>query len=262
MSQTSLQFTRVIGPAAAGVLIGVDAVGVGGVYFIAAAFAALGVVLTLGLPDGRPTVAPTRSPWADLADGVRYVRSEGRVGRLLLLSFGVTLVGFPHVAFLPTLAEDVFDAGASGFGLLTAASAIGAVVATLSLAGTQGDRVRRIQAASAVGFGVTLAILGLVPLFGLAVGVMFAVGASSAAFQALNNSLILQIAPVEYHGRVQSLLMLGFSGFGLAALPLGILADAIGLRTTLTGMGVVVLAMALLSIVVERRHAADPVRHL
>lgn len=262
LSQSSLQFTRVFGPAAAGALIGVSVVGVSGVYFIAAALAAGGVVSTFGLPEGRPSIAPTRSPREDLLDGLRYVRGERRVKHLLLLSFGVVLLGFPHVAFLPTLADDVFDAGSAGYGLLTTASAIGAVVVTLGLAGAAAGWLDRIQAGSAVGFGVALVLLGVAPNFPAAVGVMVLLGAASAAFQALNNSLILGIAPVEYHGRVQSLLMLGFSGFGLAALPLGILADAIGLRTALTIMGGAVVAISLLSIVIDRRRAGDPVTYL
>ncbi|HQV58110.1 MAG TPA: hypothetical protein PKV27_08865, partial [Ilumatobacteraceae bacterium] len=43
--------------------------------------------------------------------------------------------------------------------------------------------------------------------------------------------------------RIQSIVMLGFSGFGIAALPLGALADRIGLRTTLVMIGAIVLAV-------------------
>jgi fucose permease len=38
-------------------------------------------------------------------------------------------------------------------------------------------------------------------------------------------------------------MMLSFSGFGMAALPLGILADRIGLRATFVIMGAVTVAM-------------------
>lgn len=260
LSQSSLQLTRVLGPATAGVLIGVSFVGVGGVYFLAAASAAGALFMSFGLPEGRPKVTSTRSPKEDLLDGVRYVRSNRRLTQLLLLSFGVVLVGFPHVAFLPVVAEGIFDAGATGFGLLTTAAAIGALATSLTLAGVATAWLGRIQALAAVGFGVSLALFGLAPLFVLAVLVMVLVGATSAAFQALNNSLVLTIAPVEYHGRVQSLLMLGFSGFGFAALPLGIIADAVGLRPTLTAMGAVVVIIAVASIVVDRRRATREVR--
>ena len=44
----------------------------------------------------------------------------------------------------------------------------------------------------------------------------------------MNNSLVLALSDFEYHGRIQSLMLLSFSGFGMAALPLGALADASG----------------------------------
>jgi MFS family permease len=260
LSQSSMQLTRVLGPATAGALIGVSFFGVGGVYFLAAAASAGGLVMTLGLPEGRPKVVPTNSAREDLADGVRYVRGNRRLSRLLLLSFGVVLVGFPHIAFLPVVAEDLFDAGSTGFGLLTTAAAVGALATSLALTGVAKSRLGRIQALAAVGFGVALALFGLAPLFGLALAIMVVIGATSAAFQALNNSLVLSIAPVEYHGRVQSLLMLGFSGFGFAALPLGIIADSVGLRPTMTAMGIGVTLIALASILVERRRAEMEVR--
>lgn len=258
LSQSSLQFTRVFGPAVAGALIGVQVIGIAGVYYIAAACSVAAFVLTLALPAGRSEQRSPRSPLADLTDGIRFVRRDRNVSRLLIHSYLVVLLGFPYVAFLPVVAEDIFDAGSVGFGILTTAGALGALAATLLLAGVSPDRVRPLQAAGAVAFGLTLAVFGATPTFVLALVVMVFVGASSAAFQALNNSLVLTSTPVEYHGRVQSLLMLGFSGFGLAALPFGLIADAVGLRPTLIAMGLLVTAVSCLSILIRRREPAAP----
>ena len=79
------------------------------------------------------------------------------------------------------------------------------------------------------------------------------IGAATSAFQALNGSLILSIADMEFHGRMQSLIMLSFSAFGLAALPFGILADTVGLRETMAGMGVSVCLAAIHSHLWRRR---------
>jgi fucose permease len=69
----------------------------------------------------------------------------------------------------------------------------------------------------------------------------------------MNNSLVLALSDLEFHGRVQSLMMLSFSGFGMAALPLGALADRIGLRETLASMGVTVVATMVVFLAVSRR---------
>jgi hypothetical protein len=49
-----------------------------------------------------------------------------------------------------------------------------------------------------------------------------------------------------YHGRVQSISMLSWSMFGLAALPIGILADHIGIQQTMVVLGAAVMSLVVL----------------
>ena len=65
---------------------------------------------------------------------------------------------------------------------------------------------------------------------------------------------MLSLSDFQYHGRMQSMVVLGFSGFGLAALPLGLFADATSLRLTLVGMGVLVLSVTGAFALTRRRH--------
>ena len=94
---------------------------------------------------------------------------------------------------------------------------------------------------SGVVFGVAVIALAASPSIAVALATIAVVGAGASGFQAMNNSLALDIAAFEFHGRIQSLMMLSFSGFGMAALPLGALADVIGLRQTLAAMGSIVV---------------------
>ena len=257
LSMSTVQLARVAGPAAAGVLIGVAFFGLAGVFFAAGVLGALSVVLLVGLPRGAPANPSGRSAMGDLVDGLRFVRSRPDLVHLLAVSFGVVLIGFPHMAFLPVVAEQVHDSGSAGFGFLNAAAAIGAVVGSLALANLDRRRLRPFQSRSAVVFGVSLAVFAAMPNFYAALAVMAVVGAASSVFQALNNSLLLTSTPVEYHGRVQSLLMLSFSGFAIAALPIGIVADAVGIRATLAGMGILVLAVMAVARITEPRRFAE-----
>jgi predicted MFS family arabinose efflux permease len=100
-----------------------------------------------------------------------------------------------------------------------------------------GSQARAIQTWSGFAFGAGLVLLSAAPSFAIALVVVFFVGAAASGFQTMNSSLVLALSDFEFHGRVQSLMMLSFSGFGMAALPLGRLADAIGLRPTLALMG-------------------------
>ena len=63
----------------------------------------------------------------------------------------------------------------------------------------------------------------------------------------MNGSIVLDATDERFHGRVQSLMMWAFGGFGMAALPLGALADALGLRTMLAviAVGVAVVAASM-----------------
>jgi MFS family permease len=75
---------------------------------------------------------------------------------------------------------------------------------------------------------------------------MVFVGALASAFQSLNNSLTMTVTDPKFHGRVQSISMMSWSLFGLAAFPIGMLADRIGLRETLALQG----AFCILSVII------------
>lgn len=255
LGQMSVNSARVVGPAYAGVFIGIAWIGVAGVYYTSAALSTIAVVWCFELPLGRPPSGRVnRSIASEFTESLRYVWKHRQVGHLLIVSFVVVMVGFPFVAFLPRLATEVLDVGAAGYGFLAAASAIGAVMLSMAIAGrSRGPVAWRIQASAGVMFGVSLILLALAPNYAVAVVMVAAVGAASAGFQAMNNSLVLTLSEIEFHGRIQSLMMFSFSGFGMAALPLGVLADAIGLRRTFAFMGAAVMAAMAAYLVVSRR---------
>jgi MFS family permease len=255
LQQMSMNGTRIFGPSLAGALIGIALFGVGGVYFLTTSLILVASLVTFRLPPGRPAPGrPVRSPLGELADGLRYVWSRPLLLLLVSTSFVVVMAAFPYIAFLPTLAEEIFDVGPSGYGIMSGASAIGALAASIFIASrADGPSVWRIQAAAGALFGVAVAVLGWAPSFAVALVVILGTGAASSAFQSLNNALVLSNSEPGYHGRVQSLMMLSFSGFGLAALPLGMVADAVGLRRTLSGMGFVAL-VAVAAYTLLRRH--------
>ena len=190
-----------------------------------------------------------------MVDAVRYVRSRRSLGLVALTTIGVVVIGFPYLTFLPTLADERYDVGAGGYGVMAGVAGLGAVVAGLILPRTSVDRCS--------GRGATIAVSGA------ALGVLAdrarrgrrrsgsrsspwpPIGASGLVFQTTTQSQMLALSDIDYHGRMQSMVVLGFSGFGLAALPLGLLADAITLEVTLAAMGVVVLAVT--AVFVERR---------
>jgi predicted MFS family arabinose efflux permease len=107
-------------------------------------------------------------------------------------------------------------------------------------------------------FGGALMALAIVPSFLWALVVMIFVGGLASAFQSLNNALTMSATDRAYHGRVQAISMLSWSLFSLMALPLGFLADAIGLRQTMVIMGgSVVLCVAAIEAIGRITHVSD-----
>jgi len=256
LSQTAQEAMRVVAPALAGVLVGVAWFGPGGVFLLSAVTSTIAAAVLFRLPRGVPRAAPTRSPIAEMVDAYRYVRSRKALGLVALTTIGVVIIGFPYMTFLPTLADERYGVGAGGYGVMSGVAGLGAVAAGI-LAPRGRWMLQRPWATVAVAglvLGVALIGLGAAFTYPLALVALLAIGASGLVFQTTTQSLMLTLSDIEYHGRMQSMVVLGFSGFGLAALPLGLLADAITLELTLALMGGVVL-------VVTAAFTAQRVRH-
>ena len=249
---------RVAGPALAGVLIASLAYGLEVVFLSCAALFVGGLLTAVRLPHGRRSSSiPLRAPLGELRDGISYVARRPDLRALMLCTFGVVMVGFPYLAFLPAVSDGLFDVGPAGYGLISAVSAAGAVVAGLLI-----GRLRnwlgawRLVVASGALCGTGLLALAAAPSFPLAVLAVVPIGAGMLVFQTGTQALLLALSDVTLHGRVQSLVMLSFGAFGIVALPLGVLADTIGLRLTFVAMGGSVLVVLVYFLLVSREHWA------
>lgn len=247
--------SRVAGPALAGVVIASLSYGIEAVFLACAVLSLIGLVAGFGLPRGASARTAPRSPWGDMADGLRYVRRRGDLLGLLVCTLCVVMLGLPYLAFLPGVSSDLFGQGSAGYGILSAVSALGAVVAGLLLGRLQ----RRLNpwhllVASGLLFGITILLLAVSPSFTVAVVVLLPLGAGFLMFQTLGQALLMSLSDAGFHGRIQSLVNLSFGAFGIAALPLGWLADASGLRVTIAGMGAGVLVSMGVFILISRKH--------
>ena len=243
LSMLSMNGTRVIAPAFAGALAGLAFIGIGGAYVVAASFALVSFVLFLRCPPGSaPRATSTASPFAEIVDGVRYVVARPHLRRLVLSSFVIIMFGFNYVAFIPALVKGEFGLGDGWVGVIMSASSVGAIAVAVPLAGrADGAGVWTLMVVSGLVFGASVIALGLSPLFGVGALVVAFIGAGTTGYQSLSNSIALNMTGDTHQGRVQSLMMLSFAGFGIAAAPLGLLAEAIGLRNAIVLMGAVTL---------------------
>jgi MFS family permease len=263
LNQMSQSVCQVIGPAVAGVMIS-SALGVEGAYYVIAALTFGGLIATAPLPPGRPAPdRPQDSVLHELADGVNYVRGSHALRYVVVVSLVVIVSGFPYVVLFPGVAEELFDRGASGYAILTLSGALGASVTSVFVARRgAGERGWKIQTLAGAAFGAGLLLVAVAPNFAAATLAAAVVGGGAAAFNTMSNTLALTNSSLEFHGRVQSLMFISFSGFGLVALPIGALADSIGLRQTLAGMGALIVVTITIYDRRRRRHLSAASRIL
>jgi MFS family permease len=265
LSQIANNASRVLGPALAGVLLAWSAVGAAGAYAVMAGLYALSAGTLLLLPRSAGRADIHTHVFADVADGLRYVWGDRRLRILVLLFVSVIMTGFPYVAVMPGLVENQLGRGAEAISLLMGVAAVGGLLTSVLVARyADSPRAPAVYTVLGLAFGVALFALAGAPAYAAAVAVCFVLGAANGGFQTLSNAVVIHAARPDYVGRVMSLTMLAFAGFGLMGLPIGYLADALGERTCLGIMGGAVVAIvavswwALQSVRAEEAEAALP----
>lgn len=254
LSMLSLNGTRVFAPSIAGALAGVAIIGIGGTYLISAVISLGAFIQLLRCPKGENRKSMTKArPLVEIIDGVKYVMARQHLRRLVISSFAIIMFGFNYVAFIPALVKGTYDLSDGWVGLMMSASSIGAVLVAVPLATrADGPGVWRLMVFSGAVFGGGVIALGISSQFFVAFAVVAVVGAGTTGYQSLSNTLALNMADESHHGRVQSLMMLSFAGFGIAAAPLGLLAEWIGLRPTIALMGLAALIAVAVYALMER----------
>jgi predicted MFS family arabinose efflux permease len=243
LTQVALNCARVAGPLLGSALLAWSLIGATGTFFVAAALFVIVVATLYMLPPTPRRDSEGRSVVHDIALGVRYVRGHPHLLPLVLGFVLVVTLGFTYFTVLPAFADAELDVGAAGYGVLIGVSAVGGLTMSLLVAPlADSGRARFFLQLNTAGVGLALILTGLAPTFLVALVTMFGVGAASSGFQTLNSALVLREADPLYYGRVMSLMMLAWGFSGIAALPVGVLADAIGERGTLIVMGTSVCA--------------------
>jgi MFS family permease len=250
LNNAGMNLCRIAGPALAGGLLAVPAIGIGGVFSIMTGLYCTVLATLLRLPDRQSSDASdpsssSDSGWQQLVEGLRYVRSRPALMTLMGLAFAVLMFGMPFIQLMPVFSEREFEVGAAGLGVLMAANGVGALLGSLSVAALSSfSRPAVLQAILGVSFGLTLVGFALAPFFALAVALVALVGFSSMGYIALNNSLVIANSEARLHGRVMSIYLLTFAVMPVAALPMAWLADQVGIRATVAGAGFIVAAIA------------------
>ncbi|UZK66886.1 MFS transporter [Sphingomonas sp. M1-B02] len=263
LSAVAWQAGTVIGPALGGYLYAaIDWLP----YAVSAGLFLLSLAMLLLItPVPRSARKFGGSPWAQMIDGLHYVRRNRLVfGAISLDLFAVLLGG--ATAMLPVYARDVLHVGSEGLGHLRAAPALGAVITAVSFSWRPLKSEVGKKMLIAVGiFGLATIVFGaaaplLLPILGpSAVGsdfapavlislvALFVLGAADMVSVYVRQSLIQLYTPDEMRGRVGAVSTLFVSGSNeLGEAESGFLAAAIGPVAAVIGGGIGAILVTIL----------------
>ncbi|TXS39585.1 MFS transporter [Streptomyces sp. or43] len=230
LSAAYFSVARVVGPAAAGLLLTV--LGTGWVMVVNA-FSYLATVVALRRirPDELYRTARGTGR-VRVVDGLRYVRGRPDLLIPFAMIAGIGLFGLNFQLTLPLLARTVFHTDASAFGLLTTVFAAGSLTAAFLTTARTSRPSARLVTVSALAFGALEAAVGWAASFPAALALLFLTGGASVYFaQAVNHRIQLGSDPL-YRGRVLALYTLVLQGSTpLGALAVGYLAETRGARS-------------------------------
>ncbi len=252
LNSTAFNGARVVGPAAAGLLVA--AIGEGWCFLVNSAsfLAVIGSLLRMRLAPA-PT-RPPHAPWLEsLVEGFRYVAAARPVRALLLLLGLVSFTGMPYVVLMPIFADRILGGGPSGLGILMGATGIGALGGAMALAARERvSGLGRRVALAAGGFGLALIGFSAARAFWLSAALLVPVGFFLMSQMAASNTLIQAMVPDAFRGRVMALYAMMFMGMApFGALVSGAAADRFGAPLVvaaggaLCGLGAIVFARRL-----------------
>jgi MFS family permease len=210
LNSVLVNVARVVGPAVAGILIATVGEGICFVANAASFVAVVTSLMTLNRGALEPTTPAPRAR-GQLREGLRYVRRTPELAFPLLMMAAVGCLTYEFQVSLPVMASRGLHAGATGYGFMTAAMGVGAVVGGLLVAAK--GRTGTAQLTVAVtAFGVAMTLAAIAPSLGFELGALALAGAASIAFMSTGNSTLQLRAAPQMRGRVMSLWFVAFQG--------------------------------------------------
>jgi MFS family permease len=222
------QFAAVVGPALGGLIYGFASPRVA---YVADAIMMIISVLTFATIayERREVIARGETIGKSLGLGVKFVFRESVLLSALTLDMFSVLLGGAE-ALLPVYADQVLHVGPQGLGILRAAPAAGAVVASIYLAHRRPFKRAGTTLLYAVAtFALCIVGFGLSRSFGLSVGLLAISGMADNVSVLIRSTLLQVLTPGELLGRVSSVnsIFVGSSN-EIGAFESGVMAKLIG----------------------------------
>jgi MFS family permease len=261
LNQLSFQVVMVVGPALAGLVTA--SAGLRWCYALDVVSFAAALYSVARLPALAPLEDIGRPGLAAVVDGIRYIGHNRVLVGAFLADLVAMVLAMPF-SLLPAVNADRFGGHAATLGLLAAAPGVGGLVGS-TLSGPLGHVARRGRAmlVAVAAWGAAVTVFGLAGGLALTLAALAVAGAADTTSVVLRATLVQQITPDRYRGRVTAAdYVVGAGGPQLGNLRAGVVGSltspafsaTIGGIAAMLGAGVIALAVPALA-----RHRIEPV---
>jgi MFS family permease len=216
LNTTMMQIASVGGPALGGLVIA--ATSVGWAYVVNAVsfgFVILALIAMRDLPARAPSQAGERDDvsFGAALEGLRFVFRSQLIRSTMLLDFFATFFA-SATALLPIFAQDIVQVGATGYGWLFAAPAVGALLTSAVMVPLTEHIERRGPTLlwAVAGHGLATVIFGLSRSFWALFACLALVGATDTVSMVIRNMIRQLETPDRLRGRMSGVNMVFFQG--------------------------------------------------
>jgi len=247
LGAVAFNVSRALGPALAGLIAALFTTGTA--FIISAPFFVVMIIAARRWKRTPPTPGIPETLFSGIQTGLRYTRHSPPLRALIIrnVSFGICASGL--WALLPVIARDQLKLGAGGFGLLSAAFGLGAVIGALSIPNQlQRRSLNRVVNAGFALFAVSMILIAVTDytIFAL-IGAFGAGGAWVSAFASLSAGT-QSTAPAWVRARAVSMSMVAVqASLAAGSVIWGSVAAAAGTHVALGVSAGVMLVLLVLS---------------
>ena len=269
LNAAGMNINRLAAPGAAGLLIALF--GVQTVYLAMTGMYIIAIALIAMLPS-TSTFTGRRGAWADLVEGLRYVKNHNLVLALLTLTMLSVSLSMPIMPLMPAFAKDIqivapgsyawiaslpfiggllsdlpqlFTESSFRLGLLMSISGVGSLVGSLLVASMRDRNRGAIFLWSTPSLGLLLALYAFTSSFELALLICIGIGLGQSARMALSNGLVQQSVDDEHRGRVMSFYMMEIGVSNVVVFAVAALAETIGIQWAVAGSALLLVPVTL-----------------
>ena len=243
-----LHGTRIVGPAIAGIVVGLS--GERGEWSGFIIFAVANVIFVFSMlliKGGERQGEPKRTAiHRDLLEGLQLIKANRDIFALVILASSLSIFSMAYFSLMPVFARDVLGGTPRELGILMMATGVGALLAMAGI--TLARNFRKKGAYTLIGsllFGVFLILFSQSTNYPLSIVLLAVTGLFNAVYTTILNVLLLLLVPSAYHGRIMSVFMItfGLSTFGNIAA--GFIAESSGAPFAVTVTGFITIGITI-----------------